>query len=639
VREAEDDLWVLADGTRRWFRWAIYPWRDAEGNVGGILITGEDVTRRKEAEEATAASELQLGAIIRSAMDGIITVDESQTILLANPAAERMFGYAPGGLIGRPLDVLIPARHQRAHAAHVRAFGEAGVTHRTMAALGDVEGVRANGELFRLEASISQIELDGRKLFTVIHRDVSERLRAERALKEEEARFRQLAEAIREVFWLTDVAKQRVVYISPGYETIWGRSCQSLYDAPTTWMDAIHPDDRERVRRAALTQQADGGYDLQYRVVRPDGSVRWIHDRAFPVREGADVVRIAGVAEDITERRRLEEQFQQTQKMESVGRLAGGVAHDFNNLLTIILSSAELLREEPTGPFAGEMVDDILDAGRRGATLTRQLLAFTRQEVIEPRVLDLATVVADTEKLLRRLIGEDVDLTVRLDSAAAPVRVDPGQWTQVLLNLAVNARDAMPTGGRLRIATRAVVADEALLRTHPALREGVHAVLEVSDSGGGMSPEVRARVFEPFFTTKPRGKGTGLGLAVVYGVVQQAGGVIEVDSAAGRGTTFTLYVPAVSAAVYHLADAFAASMRPGREVVLLVEDEAAVRRVADRILTAKGYRVITAANGREALHALEGYDGALDLVLTDVVMPELDGAALAGAVRARFPQA
>ena len=635
AREAEDDLWVLADGSRRWFRWALHPWYDEDGRVGGITIIGEDVTDRKEAEEAIAASERRYRDLVTLSPDAIF-VNRRGRLAFVNDAALRLFAApSPDALLGRPvLDVIHPDSHATV-LARIAALEAGRAVPREL-----VRVTALDGAVREVEAAAARfVDREGGAV-QVVMRDVSEQLRAAQALREEEARFRQLAEAIREVFWMTDVEKQQILYISPGYETIWGRPCASLYATPTAWMDAVHPDDRDRVRRAALTQQVDGGYDIQYRVVRPDGSVRWVHDRAFPVRDdGGRAVRIAGVAEDITDRRRLEEQFQQTQKMESVGRLAGGVAHDFNNLLTIIISSAELMREDPDAPYAGELLDDILDAGRRGASLTRQLLAFTRQEVVEPRVVDLAGVVSDTQKLLRRLIGEDVELSVRLDSAAAPVRVDPGQWTQVLLNLAVNARDAMPTGGTLRIETRAVVADGALLRAHPALREGVYAVLSVTDSGGGMTPEVRARLFEPFFTTKPRGKGTGLGLAVVYGVVHQAGGEIEVDSAPGRGTTFTVYVPAVNAAVLSVPEAFTTSMRPGREVVLLVEDEAAVRRVAGRILTAKGYRVIAAANGREALAALEGYDGPLDLLLTDVVMPALDGAALAREVRARFPEA
>ena len=476
VRTSEMDAWIGADGAVAWYRWAVHPLRDSDagGSIRGIIIFAEDITARVAAEAAAREGKARLEAIVRSAMDAVISIDEEQRILVANPAAEKMFGYGPDELLGGTLERLVPAHHRPGHREHVRRFGETSLTQRAMGTFRSVTGLRANGESFPVEATISQTEVAGKKLYTVILRDVSERLRAENALAEEEARFRQLAESIHEVFWLTDVAKQHIIYVSPAYEKIWGRTCQSLSEDPGAWLEAIHPEDRERIAAAAKEHQAVGAYDELYRVVRPDGTVRWIHDRAFPVRDAqGNVVRIAGVAEDITERRALEDQLRQTQKMESIGRLAGGVAHDFNNLLTVIASSAELMREGVRDAEEGaELVQDILDAGRRGATLTRQLLAFTRQEVVAPRVMDLGAVVGDAEKLLRRLLGEDVALVTRLASNATLVRIDPGQWSQVVLNLAVNARDAMPKGGRLVIETRSIVVDAELARAHPALRPG-----------------------------------------------------------------------------------------------------------------------------------------------------------------------
>jgi two-component system cell cycle sensor histidine kinase/response regulator CckA len=640
-RSSEGELWVSPEGVRSWLRWAVHPWQDGEGRVGGIIIFSEDITARKEAEVAVREGDAQLAAIVRSAMDGVITVDEEQRILLVNPAAERMFGYASGELVGEMLSPLLPARYRSEHLGHIRRFGGSGATHRSMGALSAVVGLRSSGEEFPIESSISQVEVGGRKLYTVILRDVSERVRAERALAEEEARFRQLAESIHEVFWLTDVAKRNVIYVSPAYETIWGRTCQSLSDDPGGWLEAVHSEDRARIAQAAREKQSTGAYDELYRVVRPDGTVRWIHDRAFPVPDAAgNVVRIAGVAEDVTERRVLEEQLRQTQKMESIGRLAGGVAHDFNNLLTVIASSAELMREGVRDAEEGaELVQDILDAGRRGATLTRQLLAFTRQEVVAPRVMDLGAVVGDAEKLLRRLLGEDVALVTRLASNATLVRIDPGQWSQVVLNLAVNARDAMPKGGRLVIETRSIVVDAELARAHPALRPGGYATLSVRDEGTGMSSEVRSRIFEPFFTTKGQGKGTGLGLAVVYGVVHQAGGHIEVDTALGRGTTFTIYLPSAAGSILgaETSSSLAPPGTPGTEVILVVEDEDAVRKVAVRILEARGYLVLAAADGEEAVERMAAHRGTIDLLLTDVVLPGLDGPSLAAQVRAQYP--
>jgi PAS domain S-box-containing protein len=432
-----------------------------------------------------------------------------------------MFGYGRGALLGKSVHELVPHEHREGHEDRVRSVRDRprGARRAT------VEGMRADGTRVPLETSFAHARVGGRSLYTVACRDITEQLRTRHALEAGEARFRQMAESIREVFWLAEGGTGKLVYISPAYESVWRRSAASLETNPLDALEAVHPEDRARVSETWQSGSPDG-HDIEYRIFWPDGSTRWLHDRAFVVRDAdGRRARLAGITEDVTDRRALEEQLRQTQKMESIGRLAGGVAHDFNNLLTVIVSSAELLREcVADRPDVVELAGDALDAAQRGAALTRQLLAFTRQEVVEPRVMDLSSVVVDTEKLLRRLIGEDVSLTTRLDPHAPPVKIDPGQWTQVILNLAVNARDAMPRGGRLVISTRAhTVARGAI----PGLEPGEHTVLEVKDDGIGMTSEVRSRIFEPFFTTKPRGEGSGLGLAVVYGVVHQAGGSID----------------------------------------------------------------------------------------------------------------
>jgi two-component system, cell cycle sensor histidine kinase and response regulator CckA len=625
------------DGRVRHVETVAAQFRDREGPA--IQVVLRDMTERRQAETAILEREERLSAIVQSAMDGIITVDDSYRIELVNPAAEKMFGYRAADLAGQLMEVLMPERYRAAHRGHISKFSATYLAHRTMVNPGSQMGLRSNGEEFPLEASISQSEVGGQKLFTVILRDITERRRTEQALKAGEERFRQLAETIREVFWLTDPGKGEMVYISPAYEAIWGRTCQSLYDSPRAWLEAIHPEDRERVLQAALTQQAAGTYHVEYRIVRPDGSVRWIQDKAFPVL-GPDgqVSRIAGLAEDITDRRALEEQFRQTQRMESIGQLAGGVAHDFNNLLTVITASADMLGMElPSGDSTQELVQEIQHASQRAASLTRQLLAFSRQEVIEPKIVDLSAVVGDTEKMLRRLIGEDVLLTTNLCPSRCPVRIDAGQWGQVLLNLAVNARDAMPRGGRLTIDTTCVELDDVFQRTHPTAAPGRYAKLAIADTGCGMTPEIQSRMFEPFFTTKGRGKGTGLGLAVVYGIVQQSGGMIDVSSEPGTGTVFTIYLPTVSDSPAVRPETGRSLDLAGTETILLVEDEDAVRRVATRVLERKGYQVFGAADGREALELLEGHKGSFDLLLSDVVLPAMDGPSVAEAVRARHP--
>jgi PAS domain S-box-containing protein len=491
-----------------------------------------------------------------------------------------------------------------------------------------------------MEASISQGPIKGQRHLTVILRDITPHERAEAALHESEERFRQLADNISEVFWMSDPAKAQILYVSPAYETVWGRSCQSLYDSPQSWLQAIHPDDRDRVLRAAVTRQQSGTYDEEYRVIRPDHTVRWIRDRAFPVRDAAGrVIRIAGVAQDITETRQLERQLCQAQKMEAIGQLAGGVAHDFNNLISIIAGYSELLAMElPPDDPRRDFVHEIARAGERAASLTRQLLAFSRQQVLEPRVLDLNAVVTEAEKMLRRLIGEDVQLTTSLGPNLNPVWADLGQLDQVILNLAVNARDAMPQGGQLLIETREVELDASYAQAYPEVRPGRYVVLMVADTGCGMTPEVQARIFEPFFTTKAEGKGTGLGLAVVHGIVKQSGGHVSVDSFPGVGTTFKIYLPALEGPAAGASTGVPAKPPQGHgEVILLVEDEEPVRALTVLLLETLGYRVLEAANGQEALRLVRDSREAVELLLTDVVLPGLSGRELAEAVRRHYP--
>jgi PAS domain S-box-containing protein len=346
------------------------------------------------------------------------------------------------------------------------------------------------------------------------------------------------------------------------------------------------------------------------------------------------------LATDVTEKRSLEAQLQQSQKMESIGRLAGGVAHDFNNLLGIITGYSELLRKRVgTDPRLVKYVDDIIKAAERAAGLTRQLLAFSRKQVLQPRILDLNAVVAETETMLRRLIGEDIQLMTVLDGQLSAVRADPGQMDQVLMNLAVNARDAMPRGGRLTIETGNVVLDQAYARQHAGVEPGRYVMLAVSDTGQGMTPEVRARSFEPFFTTKAQGKGTGLGLATVHGIVRQSGGHIWLYSEPGQGTTFKIYLPRTDApAAVEAAVPAEAELPSGSETILIVEDEASLRELVRECLEVAGYTVLEAGHGMAALEVGERHPGRIDLLLTDVVMPGMSGRELAERLRAARPE-
>jgi two-component system cell cycle sensor histidine kinase/response regulator CckA len=460
---------------------------------------------------------------------------------------------------------------------------------------------------------------------------------AERALRASEERFRELAETIQEVFWITDARKAQLLYVSPAYETVWGRTRASVYAAPSSWADAIHPDDRERVVGSALTDQLRGEYDEEYRILRPDGAVRWIRERAFPVRHSeGHVERIVGVARDVTDRKAAEEQAREAQKMESVGRLAAGLAHDFNNVLTVINGLAELARGElPQGSPLREHLDGIQAAGGRAAQLTRQLLAFSRKQVLHPTIVSLNALAREAESLLQRVMGDDVRVEVALANDLSPVRVDAGQLHQVILNLAMNGRDAMPKGGTLRIETRLHAVGEHHRSPH-RLPPGRYAVLAMSDTGVGIDPETQQRLFEPFFTTKDPGKGTGLGLATVHGIVKQSGGEICVTSDVGRGTTFTIFLPMTEEPEQPAAEQMPATSR-GAECILVVDDDAGVRTLTKRLLERAGYSVRTAADGPDALRVLEAHGLGIDLVLTDVVMPAMSGRELAEEVWTRFP--
>jgi PAS domain S-box-containing protein len=478
----------------------------------------------------------------------------------------------------------------------------------------------------KLEKKTLQLEETNKKL----ELDISARKLAETALRESEARFRQLAENIDEVFWLTDL-DSRFIYVSPAYEVVWGRSREHIYADPGAWLADVHVEDREQIL-SSLTRYASGTWDETYRIVRPDGRDRWIRSRAYPVRDtGGEIFRVAAISRDITEYRLLEEKFRHAQKMEAIGRLAGSVAHDFNNLLSVILSYTSLALEhmKPQDPIRSD-VEEVLRAGERATDLSRQLLAFSRQQILQPRVLDLGRVLADMEKMLRRLLGEDVVLSLVLSPSHSRVRVDPSQMEQVVMNLVVNARDAMPKGGTLTIQVADVELDSAYAAKHAGVVPGTYVMLAVTDTGIGMDPKTSERIFEPFFTTKDRGKGTGLGLSTVFGIVKQSLGHIEVRSELGAGTKFTIYLPSSNRAVEVATPRRAAPTNlRGSETILLVEDDDQVRAAAREILTRNGYSVLEAQNGGEALLVSEKFEAKIDVLITDVVMPRLGGRELA----------
>jgi PAS domain S-box-containing protein len=453
------------------------------------------------------------------------------------------------------------------------------------------------------------------------------------AAQELAQRFRNLVQDLNAVVWEMEVPSFRITFVSNRAEDVLGYPAENWLREADFWQNHIHSEDRQHIVELSRKSIGEGkDYSLEYRALAADGRVVWLQDIVRLVRDSSGrVCQLRGVMVDITARRQLEEEFLQAQKMEAVGRLAGGVAHDFNNLLTIISGYVELVLEkmEAVSPLKPH-VEEIKKASDRAAGLTRRLLAFSRRQAIMPQVLNLGEVAAGTEKMLRRLIGEDIELVLQSDPVLGSVRADPAQIEQILVNLAVNARDAMPQGGKIVIETSNVHLDEAFASSHAAVTPGPYVMLAVSDTGTGMEARVRAHVFEPFFTTKERGKGTGLGLATVYGIVKQSDGNIWVYSQPGVGTTFKIYLPRVDVVPESRPQAAAPGPRVrGSETILLVEDEDAVRSLVRGLLEKEGYQVLEASRPSEALALNEQHEGRIHLILSDVVMPQMNGPQLA----------
>ncbi len=713
-------------------------------------MTTSQALSRMRAKQATYRRMFECAADAMLLIDaGTFRIEE------ANEAATLLYDYARRELVGMDVRDLSAERAATEEALARLKRGEGQVVllrrHR-----------RRDGGEFPVEIHASAFASGKRRVIIAAVRDLSEQDEARRALGESENRFREMAENITQVFWMTDPSKSKMLYVSPAYESIWGRTCASLYAAPRSWLDAIHPEDRSRVREA-LSAQADGGYEETYRIIDAAGRTRWIFDRGFPIRdESGKIARIAGVAKDVTERKlaederaaalelleraqevagigswsfdvvtgrvvwspescrifgvestpvdaegyfalvhpedreraraavaaalaagdfrdelrvvrpdgavrwmqvyariardadgkplrmigivqdvtkareerrklqETEQQLRQAQKMEAVGRLAGGVAHDFNNILTAILGLAEMGAASlaPKVPLRADL-EEIRACALRAANLTSQLLAFSRRQIIAPRVIELDDTVLGLSRMLRRVIGEDIVMRVAPGAKDARVMADPGQLEQLVMNLAVNSRDAMPEGGSLVISSERARVDGALAQRLSVV-PGDYVVLSVADDGCGMTEEVRQHIFEPFFTTKGLGKGTGLGLATCYGIVTQNKGAIDCRSTPGAGTTFRIYLPEERRPAATATPPELEAQPRGREYVLVVEDEEPVRRLVRRVLEKLGYEVTVSSDGRAALETLRADEaGRIRLVVSDMVMPVMSGRGMA----------
>jgi two-component system, cell cycle sensor histidine kinase and response regulator CckA len=573
--------------------------------------------------------------LIESAMDAIISVDSEYKITIFNRAAAEMFLCPVEQALGRFLSEFIPQRFRQHHDQHIQHFAETGITTRRMGSLGTISGLRSNGEEFPLEASISQCVVSGKRIFTVILRDVTERIRSQKMLSHMATVLEQMAELV----VVTDL-EGRIVMANQACELISGYSRDELLGkTPRIFKSGQHsPEFFENMWKSILQGETWSG---QITNRKKDGNLAQESMTISPVRDKeGKIINFVSIRRDISKQLKLEEQIQHSQKMESIGRLAGGVAHDFNNLLTVINGTSELLLYDlPTNSPARAQVKEILHAGTRAAQLTRQLLTFSRRQVVAPQICDINRVVVEMKSLLQRLIGEDIKLLSALDPALQKTEIDPGQLEQIVVNLAVNARDAMPEGGTLILETANVELDEGYTSRHAGMNPGQYVMLAITDTGKGIPPEIRSKIFEPFFTTKELGKGTGLGLSTVYGIVDSYKGNIWVYSEMGKGTVFKIYFPAnTSPPESARATTAPVQLRGDNQVVLLVEDEESVRRLGKAILERAGYQVYEARDGKEALEMITSTNQKIDLLITDVIMPKMSGRQLVEEAQQLIPQ-
>jgi two-component system, cell cycle sensor histidine kinase and response regulator CckA len=603
--------------------------------VQGVVINVRDISERKEAEAALRESEERFRALVQHTSDVINLMDADGVLVYASPAVESVFGAKPRWVVGTSaFDYMHPDDRERVERAFAEAIKSPGRKDSLRYRMRHVDGT------WRYVESIGNNLLDDPAVGAVVltTRDITERQEAAEALRRSEERFRALVQHGSDMITVLD-ADGLVIYASPSAASILGWH-EGEYVGRSTF-SLLHPDDRERVRRMfvdALTRTGPT-QPIQSRMRHKNGGYRLLESIATNQLDDPAVRGLVINSRDITERQQLESELLQSQKMEAVGRLAGGIAHDFNNLLTAIGGYTALLLEEHAGDDEHRRdLTEIEKAATRGAALVDQLLSFSRRKMLMPTTLDLNEVVESTRGLLSPAIGADIELVTHLAPSLDAVRADRTQIEQVLLNLAVNARDAMPSGGRLDIETANVTLDARDVGAQIDATAGPHVMLSVRDTGIGMDRETQAQVFEPFFTTKDVGQGTGLGLSTAYGIVTQAGGHIAVDSRPGGGTTFHVYLPAVAkdaAPISQVADGVAP--RTGRETVLVVEDEAAVRSLARDVLGRLGYQVLVASDGLEALKVADQHRGRIDLLVSDVVLPHLRGVEVADRIYARQP--
>ena len=598
----------------------------------GILVSSaiRDITDRKRAQQ-------RILSLLDSAPDAMVVVGAHGRIALVNSQTEKLFGYKREELLGQPVEVLVPERFWAAHRKHRGNYME----HSQFRPMGvglELFGVRKDGTEFPVEISLSPQHTDDGVLVSSTIRDVTNRKRVEDALRQSEASFRGMVEGTYGVYRAS--ADGAILMANEALMRMLGRSSVKevldlnlAADVFQTGEYSAQLFDQPGNRKQFSRQEANWR--------RKDGTEFAVELTGRPISDDSgNFLYFEVIVEDVSQRQGIERRLRHVQKMEAIGRLAGGIAHDFNNVLGVITGYSEMLfdklRNEPN--LTG-LITQVLKATERGSTLTRQLLAFSRQQVLQMRVIDVAQHIRGIEGLLRRVLGEDIRLKVDTDSRPLRLRADSTQFEQVIMNIVVNARDAMPSGGSLVIEVSEAHFDAQYCQHNPDARPGAFACIAITDTGCGMSQQVLSRVFEPFFTTKESGKGTGLGLATVYGIVKQSGGNITCYSEEGHGTTFKIYLPLTAEEVSKPEfDSLNGIVPRGSEIILFVEDEDSLREVTCEYLREKGYSVLTASDMESAIAAAEGHSRPIDLLLTDVILPGASGVQLAQHLQKTYPK-
>jgi two-component system cell cycle sensor histidine kinase/response regulator CckA len=590
-----------------------------------ILTIFFDMTYLKQAEETILESEEKFRAISSTAVDAILVMDNEGKISYWNPSAERMFGYTSDEALGKELhSFLAPSRYHEAYKKGMARFKKTGKGP----AIGNTSeffAIMKDGTEFPIEVSTSAIQIKGLWHSVGIVRDITDRKRAEHALRESEKKYRALFEESKDVVYIS-TPDGKFLDINPaGVELFGYPSKENLLQIDISKDLYVYPSEREEFQKLLATEGFVKDYELMFKRKDDQHLTVLITATAVGDEKGA-ITAYRGIMKDITERKRLEQQLTQAQKMEAIGQLAGGIAHDFNNILTAIIGFGTLLKMETDEDDPRQSyVNQILSSSERAANLTQALLAFSRKQIISPKPLDLNEIIKGVKNLLSRIIGEDIELSTILTDKDLTIMADSGQIEQVLMNLATNARDAMPDGGNLSITTDLLSLDKDFTKAHGFKRPGLYAAISFEDTGMGMDDKIKTRIFEPFFTTKEVGKGTGLGLSMVYGIIQQHDGYINVYSEVGRGTVFKIYLPLIKSARDEKHEEIPPTIKKGTETVLVAEDDTQVRALIKEVLAGFGYTILEAEDGDDALKVFSEHTDKIQLVILDVIMPKLNG--------------